>query len=128
MSWKNPYDEKYQVRWQHAFGLSARAHGMVHGTFAQRYISQLRAMGRRLRRPPAPTWSDWKKIFGEPPSRNRDRWILDRCKKRIDSATKRGDTSAAMERRNLFDAWRGHSYSRGIAKYRQRPRKFKIHR
>lgn len=125
MSWQDPKDVSYRLDWQHAFGVEARARGMVSAAAAQRYISQLRTMQRRLRRTPEPTWSDWKAIFQKAGSRIRDRWILDRCKKRIDEAIKRGDSSVAMERRNLFDAWRGHSnLRRRIGTFGQRARKF----
>ncbi len=125
MSWLDPTFEDYRFDWQHNFGLKARARGMVPGVAAQRYISQLRAMRRQLRRTPEPTWNDLRAILHKNGPRNRDRWILDRCRKRIDEAVKRGESSATMERRNLFDAWRGHSnLRRRIGTFRQRARKF----
>jgi hypothetical protein len=123
MTWGDPSYDQYRHDRLSEFGLSARARGMKSAVAAQLYISQQRAMYRRLRSNPEVTWRDWKRIFRRPGWRDMPgRWIINRCKQRLDRALRQGADQRSLERRGLFEPLKGHQEYRGMAKLRQHVR------
>ncbi|WP_332812479.1 hypothetical protein [Sphingomonas sp.] len=123
MTWRDDPDQ-YRHDQLSEFGLSARARGMKSAIDAQMYISQQRAMHRRLRSNPEVTWLDWEKIFHRPGWRNvLGGWINNRCAQRLKRAIRQGVDQRSLQRRGLFEPLKGHQQFRGTARFSQQLRK-----
>ena len=109
---------EYRARWQCRFVLRRKLHGPQVAEHARRYISELRAMRRRLLAGGSPSFGDYPRVRKTYPGDFLDRRSFSRLKRAAD----RGELSRALARRGFFGGLKEYYTIHSAGQPKRRPR------